>query len=147
MSTQQHYIDHTLAANEDLFFLAEYYYGSASAWPIIYHANIKQIGDDPERVSVGVKLHIPLLETRRMRTAMSTFISTTALTPSQDPLIQLAEVVFGDRTVYFEILGENSLEGTELIPINKELMLPARGNPYNLKRASFYREKFYTRGR
>lgn len=62
---------HTLSQDEDLFFLAEYYYGDAALWDIIYYANrdlsacsaqAGTIGDDPENLYPGMKLTIPSLE-------------------------------------------------------------------------------------
>ena len=56
-------IIHNLKQEEDLWFLAEYYYGDAGLWDIIYYANKEQIGDDPENISAGMKIEIPKLET------------------------------------------------------------------------------------
>jgi len=62
---------HTLSQDEDLFFLAEYYYGDAALWDIIYYANrdlsactaqAGTIGDDPENLYPGMKIQIPDLE-------------------------------------------------------------------------------------
>ena len=53
---------HTIKQDEDLFFLAEYYYGDAQLWDIIYYANRDQIGDDPETLSPGMRITIPELE-------------------------------------------------------------------------------------
>jgi hypothetical protein len=58
-------IYHTLAADEDLVYLAEYYYGDSGGWDHIYYANEDLIGDDPEAVTAGMRLFVPALETRR----------------------------------------------------------------------------------
>lgn len=54
---------HTIKQEEDLWFLAELYYGDAGLWDIIYYANRTTIGDDPENLYPGMKLEIPKLET------------------------------------------------------------------------------------
>lgn len=53
---------HTLSQDEDLFFLAEYFYGDAALFDIIYYANRDTIGDDPENLYPGMKLTIPDLD-------------------------------------------------------------------------------------
>jgi len=54
---------HTLKQDEDLWFLAEYYYGDASLWDHIYYFNRDLIGDDPEDLQPGMRIIIPALET------------------------------------------------------------------------------------
>lgn len=54
---------HILKQDEDLWFLAEYYYGDAALWDIIYYANRENIGDDPENLTPGMSITIPQLET------------------------------------------------------------------------------------
>jgi nucleoid-associated protein YgaU len=54
--------NHTLKQDEDLWFLAEYYYGDASLWDHIYYFNRDIIGDDPENLYPGMRLLIPELE-------------------------------------------------------------------------------------
>ena len=53
---------HILKQDEDLWFLAEYYYGDAALWDIIYYANKDMIGDDPENLTSGMSIDIPDLE-------------------------------------------------------------------------------------
>lgn len=53
---------HTINQDEDLWFLAEYYYGDAALWDIIYYANRAAIGDDPETLTPGMRLIVPELE-------------------------------------------------------------------------------------
>jgi nucleoid-associated protein YgaU len=54
---------HTIAADESLSHLALKYYGHASEpyWRLIYNANKGVIGDNPNRVRVGLTLNIPVL--------------------------------------------------------------------------------------
>ena len=56
-------ITHTLNQDEDLWYLAEYYYGDAALWDIIYYHNRAAIGDDPEDLQPGMQITIPALET------------------------------------------------------------------------------------
>lgn len=43
----------------DIFTMAQWFYGDAGAWDIIYYANREVIGDDPEAVAPGMILEIP----------------------------------------------------------------------------------------
>ncbi len=54
---------HILKQGEDLWFLAEYYYGDAGLWDIIYYENKDEIGDDPEELTPGMTVRIPEIET------------------------------------------------------------------------------------
>lgn len=54
---------HTLKQEEDLWFVAELYYGAAGLWDGIYYANREAIGDDPENVYPGMQITVPELET------------------------------------------------------------------------------------
>lgn len=60
-----------LGQGEDLWYCAEYFYGDASLWDIIYYANHDQIGDDPENMVPGMELIIPELEIGDRRLAMA----------------------------------------------------------------------------
>jgi len=53
----------TIKQGEDLWFLAEYYYGDAALWDIIYYYNKEKIGDDPEDLPPGITITIPSLPT------------------------------------------------------------------------------------
>jgi len=55
--------EHTLAANETLSHLALKYYGHATPpyWKQIYEANKEVIGDNPNRVQIGMVIKIPEL--------------------------------------------------------------------------------------
>ena len=55
-------ITHTLKQEEDLWYLAEFYYGDAGLWDHIYYANRSLIGDDPESIYPGMQIEIPELE-------------------------------------------------------------------------------------
>lgn len=55
--------EHVMQADESLSHLALKYYGHATPpyWKLIYEANKAAIGDNPNRVKVGLKLNIPEL--------------------------------------------------------------------------------------
>ena len=55
--------EHEMKADETLGHLALKYYGHATPtyWKLIYEANKEAIGDNPNRVKVGLKLQIPEL--------------------------------------------------------------------------------------
>lgn len=50
---------HVVMAGEDIFKIAEIYYGNGFLWRYVYEANREQIGDDPENVQPGMILEIP----------------------------------------------------------------------------------------
>ena len=54
---------HTMESDETLSHLALRYYGKATKpyWMVIYEANKEKIGDNPNRVKVGLVLKIPEL--------------------------------------------------------------------------------------
>ncbi len=52
---------HRIAYGEDIFMIAELYYGAWWLWEWIYDANRDRFGDDPESISVGMMLLIPEL--------------------------------------------------------------------------------------
>jgi len=141
---EQLFVEHALGASEDLFFLAEFYYGNAGLWWVIYHANVEVIGDDPEDLAPGTALRVPLLAVKRQRMDMPAYIPATPYEASKDPLIHLCEDRYGDAALYFDLLEISGLEGDEVLAPGTRLTLPPRGNPYDLKKAESYREKFYS---
>ena len=46
----------------DIFTIAQWFYGDAGAWDVVYYANRELIGDDPEAISAGMELEIPEIE-------------------------------------------------------------------------------------
>ena len=55
--------EHTLTADETLSHLALKYYGHATPayWQVIYQANKELIGDNPNRVRLGMVIKVPKL--------------------------------------------------------------------------------------
>jgi nucleoid-associated protein YgaU len=47
-------------AGDTLTGIAERFYGDASLWPRIHEANKKAIGNDPDKLGVGLELTIPV---------------------------------------------------------------------------------------
>jgi len=140
--TEIQYHAHRLAPGEDIFTLAELYYGDYSAWTIIYHANLDTLKDDPESAKQGMVIYVPLVETSVENVKMPVVVSATSFTNSEDPLVQFARERYGDQSVVFDIREASGLTDDEVIETGDELKLPARGNPKNLKLAKFYRDKF-----
>lgn len=52
---------HKVAMGEDLFIIAELYYGDWPLWELIYDVNREQIGDNPELLEPGMELIVPEL--------------------------------------------------------------------------------------
>jgi len=136
------YIVHVLGASQDLFYLAEFYYGDAAKWHVIYHENLDLIGDDPEQLSSGMALRIPMVGTSEERGAMPVYIPATPCEASKDPLVQFCENRYGDPCMIFDLLERNRLEGDEVVAPGTALRFPARGEKRNLALALIWREKF-----
>jgi hypothetical protein len=81
---------HSLNQGEDIWLLTELYYGDASLWWVIYHANLNALGDDPETTSPGLEIFIPYLDVREETCKVAGFIAQVALDPSYDPMVLLA---------------------------------------------------------
>jgi nucleoid-associated protein YgaU len=47
------------SAGDTLWHVAEVMYGDGSRWPEIYEADKKLIGNDPDKLGVGLELNIP----------------------------------------------------------------------------------------
>lgn len=52
---------HVVHQGDQLPLLARHYYGHANKWPVLYSANRKVIGDNPNRIHPGQRLVIPRL--------------------------------------------------------------------------------------
>lgn len=130
-------ITHVLKEGQDLFMLAELYYGDFALWWVIYHANQAVIGDDPEDLIPGTELTVPLLEISKTKGELPSD------TGVRDPLIALAEDFYGDPAMYFDVLDANSLQGHELLTVGQEISLPARGSKPLMRTAEFWRNYLY----
>ncbi|MBN2381175.1 hypothetical protein JXM67_15355 [candidate division WOR-3 bacterium] len=136
---------HTMSEGEDIWLLAELYYGDASLWRIIYHANIEAFGDDPEYVWPGLKLFLPFLEVEEERARVPAFISQVALDPAYDPLILLVRERYTDPTMCFDLYEYNNWEADHAITSGDEIGFPARAQKPAMRRAERWRHIFYRR--
>jgi hypothetical protein len=50
---------HLVRSGDSLSKLAQQYYGDAQLWPVIYQANARAIGPDPDRLRVGQPVEVP----------------------------------------------------------------------------------------
>jgi hypothetical protein len=53
---------HVVGPEQDLLFLAEWFYGDSAAWSHIYWSNLDIYGDDFEKIPAGSRVFIPDLE-------------------------------------------------------------------------------------
>ena len=51
---------HVVRTGESLWTISKHHYGNVKGWRIIFNANREAIGSDPDRLTVGQKLTIPL---------------------------------------------------------------------------------------
>ncbi len=139
--SERQFIEHYVGANEDIFKLAELYYGNAERWTVIYHENIDVIGDDPEALKVGTKVRIPLVETSEERGAMPE-IPSEGMDAHYDPLVSLAKDKYGDQTMVLDIRERNSLTDDRIVLPGTALRFPAQGEKHNLNLALRWRQQF-----
>ena len=62
---------HVVQKGDTLSKIAQHYYGNMRKWPVIYVANRKIIGGNPDLIRSGQRLYIPNLPDARIIAAMS----------------------------------------------------------------------------
>ncbi len=134
---------HVANQGEDIWLLAELYYGDASLWWIIYHANLQVYGDDPEFTQPGIEVFVPYLEVNETKAEVPSFISLVAAEPSYDPMLLLAKDYYGDPSVVFDLYEHNGWE-TDRVPGTDEILRYfSRASKPAMKRAERWRAIFY----
>ncbi|MBA7617945.1 hypothetical protein ES703_25263 [subsurface metagenome] len=134
---------HSLNQVEDIWLLAELYYGDASLWWVIYHANLDRFGDDPEYTAPGLEVFIPYLEVSEQQGKVPGFLAQVALDPSYDPMVLLAANRYADPTLCFDLYEHNRWD-TDHVPIAGDSVgYFARASKPNMRRAQRWREIFY----
>lgn len=134
---------HILNQDEDIWLLAELYYGDASLWWIIYHANLEEFGDDPEYASPGVEVFIPYLEISEESGKVPSSLDAKGIDPSFDPMILLVDRHYGDPTLCFDLYEHNRWD-TDHVPIAGDSVgYFARASKPDMRRAERWREIFY----
>ncbi len=123
---------HRVAEGEDVFMLAELYYGDWTLWELIYEANREVIGDDPEALTPGTEIVIPDLPQGE--------------TVEVEDDVRLMEEVrryFGSYVFYWKVLKENGIPDD---PTPKgQIHLPKLGNRKRLKKAERLRWRYLSR--
>ncbi|MBD3285811.1 hypothetical protein GF359_05055 [candidate division WOR-3 bacterium] len=136
---------HRMREGEDIWLLAELYYGDASLWWIIYHVNIEVFGDDPEYVWPGLELFIPFLEVSEEKSKVPVFISHVAYDPAFDPMILLVRERYSDSTMCLDLYEENGWKADHVIKAGDKISYPARAEKPAMRRAESWRHIFYRR--
>jgi hypothetical protein len=139
------FMEHRVGVNEDLFLLAELYYGNAEKWSVIYHENIDVIGDDPEALKPGTPLRIPLVATSERHGVMPE-VPTGGQDAHYDPLVSLARDEYGDPSMSFDLRERNSLSDDQVVSPGTALRFPAQGEKHNLNLALRWRQQFRRKG-
>ncbi len=134
---------HPLKQGEDVWLLAELYYGEASLWWIIYHANLELFGDDPEQSETGMQVFIPYTETREVRTKVPDFVLLYANEPSQDPMVSLSSQRYNDPFLSFDVYEYNNWEPDAVPRAGAEIKYFARASAPFLRKATSWRSFFY----
>lgn len=134
---------HTLGQGEDIFLLAELYYGDASLWWIIYHANLDEFADDPETSLPGTEIFIPYLEIREEPGKVPTSLDAKGISPSFDPMILLADQRYGDPTLCFDLYSYNRWDSDRVIQAGERILYLARASKPDMRRAERWRSMFY----
>ncbi len=134
---------HSLNQGEDIWLLAELYYGDASLWRVIYHANLDALGDDPETTSPGLEIFIPYLDVREETCKVAEFIAQTAADPSFDPVVLMVANRYHDPTLCFDLYEYNHWD-TDHVPVAGDSVgYFARASKPNMRKAQRWREIFY----
>jgi hypothetical protein len=134
---------HVLNQNEDIWLLAELYYGDASLWWVIYHANLDAFGDDPEFTRPGLEVFIPYLEVSEYTEEMPGFLAQVALDPSFDSVVLLCEDRYGDGFLCFDLYEFNRQEPDHIFAAGESVSFFARASKPNMRRAERWRSIFY----
>lgn len=134
---------HAMKQEEDIFLLAELYYGDASLWWVIYHANLEKFGDDPEYTKPGLEIFIPYIEVKELEGKVPGFIARKASDCSSDPMVLLAIDSYQDPTMCFAIYEKNGWEPDRVPETGEAIIYPFRASRPNMRRAERWRSIFY----
>ncbi len=134
---------HALKQGEDIWLLAELYYGKAELWPVIYHANIKVLGDDPENTVPGLKMFIPYLDVHEESLKVPDFIARIAADPSYDPMTLLAQDRYNDASLCFDLYEFNRWPTSRALRSGETIRYFARASKPAMRMAERWREIFY----
>lgn len=134
---------HVLNQGEDIWLLAELYYGDASLWWIIYHANLQVYGDDPEYTRPGIEVFVPYLEVNENKGEIPDFLALVAAEPSYDPMILLAKDYYSDPVLVFDLYEYNGWEPHRVPTVKEPIRYFFRASKPAMKRAERWRAIFY----
>jgi hypothetical protein len=134
---------HAMKQGEDVWLLAELYYGEASLWWILYHANLELFGDDPEQGEAGMQVFIPYVETREVRTKIPDFVLQYANDPSEEPLVTLCLERYNDPFLCFDLYEYNKWEQDSVPRAGGDIRYFARASAPYLRKATSWRGFFY----
>jgi len=134
---------HILNQDEDIFLLAELYYGDASLWWVIYHANLDRFGDDPEYTAPGLDVFIPYLEVSEQQGKVPGFLAQVALNPSYDPMVLLALNRYADPTLCFDLYAYNRWDADHAAQAGDRILYFARARKPAMRMAERWRAIFY----
>lgn len=134
---------HSLNQGEDIWLLAELYYGDASLWWVIYHANSEALGDDPEYGLPGLEIFVPYIEVKDRTEKVPEFISLIAADPSFDPMTLLARDYYNDPTLCFDIYESNGWDQDKVPQPGADIRYPATATRPAIRRAERWRAIFY----
>lgn len=134
---------HLLNQDEDIWLLAELYYGDASLWWIIYHINIQIFGDDPEFSQPGLEVFIPYLEVNEGKDIVPDFLALVAAEPSYDPMLLLAKEYYSDQFLVFDLYEHNRWEPDRVVVSNEPIRRFSRASKPAMRRAERWRSIFY----
>lgn len=112
---------HTVAKGENLWVLAENYYGDGFKWTEIATENKLE---NASIIEEGQELIIPNLETTELTEVDNVITSATYEVVEGDSLWDIAVRAYGDGYKWTEIAKENNLSHPSLIHVGNVLILP-----------------------
>lgn len=116
-STDSKSVQHRVREGDDLWSLAEHYYGKGDQWRRIAHANPSVLSGGPDRLEPGWTLRIPGVEQGPRRVRVQT----------GDSLSSIAERHYGDSDQWPRIHRANADRVTDPdeLTVGQELIIPA----------------------
>ncbi|QGN34573.1 LysM peptidoglycan-binding domain-containing protein [Microlunatus sp. Gsoil 973] len=109
-------VTHVVQPGDELWTLAEHYYGKGQDWRLIAQANRGLLTGGPDRLQPGWRLHIPGVDPDQRRVVVR----------PGDTLSSIAEQEYGDPAAWHRIYRANRgvLSDPDLLPVGLSLTIP-----------------------
>ena len=129
---------HVVEQGDDLWTLAERYYGRGQDWRKIAAANPDRLSGGPDRLVIGWRLRIPGVEPPGVGAA-----SETVRVESGDTLSSIADRLYGnpDRWPALYRANRDQLDDPDELPVGIQLAVPVAGQASTTEEATVWRPR------